>query len=122
LTKFSYAGGGLVVAVLQLGSSLFFIFLIFCVELSSKALQRSTTNYKNLFNPTPASVSAIPACEDGFYIKPDCYDFIWIGAQTPRLISLVDNIRQNNPNRPIPDTKVRMETASLQLFALALLC
>lgn len=93
--------------VLQLGSSLFFIFLIFCVELSSKALQRSTTNYKNLFNPTPASVSAIPACEDGFYIKPDCYDFIWIGAQTPRLISLVDNIRQNNPNRLIPDTKVK---------------
>lgn len=93
--------------VLQLGSSLFFIFLIFCVDLSSKALQRSTTNYKNLFNPVSTVVPGIPACEDGFFIKKGCYDFIWIGSSTPRLELLVTNIRKNNPNRPIPENKVR---------------
>jgi ABC-type multidrug transport system ATPase subunit len=93
--------------VLQLGSSLFFIFLIFCVDLSNKALQRSTTNYKNLFNPTPTMVPAIPACENGFYIKPVCLDFIWIGTQSPRLLQLVNNIRTNNPGREIPEGKVR---------------
>lgn len=102
------------VAVLQLGSSLFFIFLIFCVDLSSKALQRSTTNYKNLFNPVSTVVPGIPACEDGFFIKKGCYDFIWIGSSTPRLELLVTNIRKNNPNRPIPENKVRVEAIGSQ--------
>ncbi|CAM6024303.1 unnamed protein product [Sphagnum balticum] len=91
---------------LQLASSFFFIFLIFCVDQSDKARLSTTSSYKNLFAPQPKTVASIPACEDAFYIQLPCYDFIWSGSKSSRILSLVDNIMKNNPNRPIPDNKV----------------
>jgi hypothetical protein len=94
------------VTVLQLASSFFFIFLIFCVDQSDKARLSTTSSYKNLFAPQPKTVASIPACEDAFYIQLPCYDFIWSGSKSSRILSLVDNIMKNNPNRPIPENKV----------------
>jgi len=91
---------------LQLASSFFFIFLIFCVDQSDKARLSTTSSYKNLFAPQPKNVASIPACEDAYYIQLPCYDFIWSGSKSSRILSLVDNIMKNNPNRPIPDNKV----------------
>jgi hypothetical protein len=94
---------------LQLASSFFFIFLIFCVDQSDKARLSTTSSYKNLFAPQPKNVASIPACEDAYYIQLPCYDFIWSGSKSSRILSLVDNIMKNNPNRPIPDNKVKIK-------------
>jgi hypothetical protein len=96
------------VTVLQLASSFFFIFLIFCVDQSDKARLSTTSSYKNLFAPQPKTVASIPACEDAFDIQLPCYDFIWSGSKSSRILLLVDNIMKNNPNRPIPDNKVKI--------------
>ncbi len=93
-------------SVLQIGSSLFFIFLLFCVEKASDAQLSGTTAYKNLFEPQPQAVASIPACENAYFVVLPCYDFIWSGVTSPRIQSVVNNIMNNNPNRPIPSTKV----------------
>ncbi|KAH9540293.1 hypothetical protein CY35_15G104500 [Sphagnum magellanicum] len=92
--------------ILQIGSSLFFIFLLFCVEKASDAQLSGTTAYKNLFEPQPQAVASIPACENAYFVVLPCYDFIWSGVTSPRIQSVVNNIMNNNPNRPIPSTKV----------------
>ncbi|CAK9263325.1 unnamed protein product, partial [Sphagnum jensenii] len=93
--------------ILQIGSSLFFIFLLFCVEKADDAQLSGTTAYKNLFEPQPQAVASIPACENAYFVVLPCYDFIWSGATSPRIQSVVNNIMNNNPNRPIPSTKVQ---------------
>eukprot|EP00249_Psilotum_nudum_P021774 c28239_g1_i1 orf=514-3321(-) len=91
---------------LQLASSLIFIFLLFCVDESIKANRHSTTYYKNLLDPQPTVVPAIPPCETRFYIKTPCYDFIWSGNSSYNVSVIVNNIMKNNPGRPIPSSKV----------------
>ncbi|KAJ7195011.1 hypothetical protein O6H91_Y513100 [Diphasiastrum complanatum] len=91
---------------LQLASSFFFIFLIFAVDQAIKARQRTDTTYKNTFNPQPTIVPSIPTCETGYYIKSPCYDFLWSGNSSARISSIVTNIMNRNPGRPIPSAKV----------------
>lgn len=91
---------------LQLASSLFFVFLIFCVDQSINARRRTTTAFKNLYEPDPIAVTPIPACETGYYIKSPCYDFVWSGSASPKAATIVQNIMKNNPGRTIPSTKV----------------
>ncbi|KAH8940362.1 hypothetical protein BDL97_15G085100 [Sphagnum fallax] len=93
--------------ILQIGSSLFFIFLLFCVEKADDAQLSGTTAYKNLFEPQPQAIASIPACENAYFVVLPCYDFIWSGVTSPRIQSVVNNIMNNNPNRPIPSTKVQ---------------
>ncbi|CAM6104749.1 unnamed protein product [Calypogeia fissa] len=93
---------------LQLVASFFFIFLIFAVSEAITARNRITTGYKNLADPQPKPVTAIPQCEDGYYIKtngPGCWDFIYSPNTSTRINSIVDNIRSNNPGRAIPVSK-----------------
>eukprot|EP00850_Spirogloea_muscicola_P008456 SM000045S16201 [mRNA] locus=s45:178603:184208:+ [translate_table: standard] len=92
---------------LQLGSSLFFIFLIWAVGKAIDANNATDTSYKNLFTPGPEAVTPIPACEEGYFIRKPCYDFLWSGNGSALLASLVRNISLNNHGRPIDlQTKV----------------
>uniref|UniRef100_A0A0D6R137 ABC transporter domain-containing protein n=1 Tax=Araucaria cunninghamii TaxID=56994 RepID=A0A0D6R137_ARACU len=92
---------------LQLMSSFFFIFLIFCVDEAINARYTSTTTYRNLYDPKAEVVRGIPACEDGVGINPPCYDFLWSGNSSRALVAIVKNIMANNPGRPIPSAKVK---------------
>ncbi|KAK2663999.1 hypothetical protein Ddye_002573 [Dipteronia dyeriana] len=91
---------------LQLFSSLFFIFLIYCIQEAVKARFSSSTDFKTVRDPQPLLSIPIPPCEDKFFIKSPCYDFVWSGNQSTRVQRIVDNIMQNNPGRVIPSTKV----------------
>lgn len=94
---------------LQLVSSLFFIFLIFAVDQAIKAQTRNTTGFKNLFDPQPEEVTAIPPCEDGFFIKTDgigCWDFFYTPTGNADIERIVSAMKRNNPLRVIPDNKV----------------
>ncbi|MCO5597008.1 hypothetical protein L7F22_051080 [Adiantum nelumboides] len=90
----------------QLFSSLVFIFLIFCVDRAVTARRKNTSGFSNLVDPESKFVTAIPACETGYYIKTPCYDFIWSGSGISRASTIVENIRNNNPGRLIPASKV----------------
>ncbi|XP_068647443.1 ABC transporter A family member 2-like [Aristolochia californica] len=91
----------------QLFSSLFFIFLIFCIDKAIDSRYSTTTSYQNVFDPEPLVSPPIPPCEDKFFVKLPCYDFAWSGDSSLRIRSIVRRIMENNPGREIPDSKVK---------------
>ncbi|KAF6159975.1 hypothetical protein GIB67_033059 [Kingdonia uniflora] len=92
---------------LQLFSSFFFIFLIFCIDKAISARFSTTTSFKNVFDPKALIDSPIPACEDKFYVKLPCFDFAWSGKKSAKIDAIVERIRLNNPGRIIPVNKVK---------------
>ncbi|KAF9605783.1 hypothetical protein IFM89_018449 [Coptis chinensis] len=91
---------------LQIFSSFFFIFLIFAIDKAINSSLSSTTSYKNIPDPKPLVFPPIPPCEDKFFIKRPCFDFVYSGSGR-RIESIVERIRLNNPGRVIPADKVR---------------
>ncbi|XP_058195603.1 ABC transporter A family member 2-like isoform X2 [Rhododendron vialii] len=91
---------------LQLFSSLFFIFGLFCIQKSLKVQFATTTTYDDVPDPKPLVSPPIPPCEDKFYVKLPCFDFVWSGNDSSRIASIVSSIMANNPGRPIPSDKV----------------
>ncbi|KAF3436036.1 hypothetical protein FNV43_RR23128 [Rhamnella rubrinervis] len=90
---------------LQLFSSFFFIFLIFCIQ---KAIDsRHASNNKSVTDPQPVVAHPIPPCEDKFYVRLPCFDFVWSGNESARIRKIVGAIMANNPGRPIPSSKVK---------------
>ncbi|EOY21765.1 ABC transporter A family member 2 isoform 2, partial [Theobroma cacao] len=92
---------------LQLFSSLFFVFLIFCIQKSTDARNANSTAYEVLRDPKPLVAPAIPPCEDKFFVKLPCFDFVWSGNESQTFDRIVRAIRENNPGRPIPESKVK---------------
>lgn len=92
---------------LQLFSSFFFILVIFCIEEAMKASEASSSAYKNVTDPTLLFSPPILPCEDKFFVKLPCYDFLWSGNDSRRVTDIVSAIMANNPGRPIPTNKVR---------------
>ncbi|XP_077245815.1 ABC transporter A family member 2-like [Tasmannia lanceolata] len=92
---------------LQLFSSLFFIFLIFCIEKAVNSRLSSTTSYDNIFDPEALISPPIPPCEDKFLIRVPCFDFVWSGNSNARIGTIVRRIMANNPGRAIPSSKVK---------------
>ncbi|XP_020104901.1 ABC transporter A family member 2-like [Ananas comosus] len=93
-------------AFLQLFSSLFFIFLIFCIDRAVRSRFASTTAYKNVYDPEAVVSPPIPPCEDKFFTKVPCFDFAWSGNSSARVATIVAAIMRNNPGRSIPSDKV----------------
>ncbi|TXG50443.1 hypothetical protein EZV62_022967 [Acer yangbiense] len=91
---------------LQLFSSFFFIFLIYCIQEAVKARFSESTDFKSIRDPQPLLFIPIPPCEDKFFIKFPCYDFVWSGNQSTKVQRVVDSILKNNPGRVIPSSKV----------------
>ncbi|EOA12028.1 hypothetical protein CARUB_v10008037mg, partial [Capsella rubella] len=92
---------------LQLFSSFVFILLIFCIEEAMKASEASSTAYKNVTDPTLLVSPPILPCEEKFFVKLPCYDFVWSGNHSRRLADIASAIMANNPGRPIPTNKVQ---------------
>ncbi|KAG2311511.1 hypothetical protein Bca52824_023068 [Brassica carinata] len=92
---------------LQLFASFFFILLIFCIQEAMEKSFSSSTALKTVTDPTALISPPIPPCEDKFFVKLPCFDFVWSGNDTQRVRDIVDAIRANNPGRPIPEDKVR---------------
>ena len=74
---------------LQLFSSFFFIFLIYAIQEAIQASFDSSTNYDDVFDPKAVSWYPIPPCEDKFFVKLPCYDFVWSGNDNDRIRSLL---------------------------------
>lgn len=91
----------------QLFSSLFFIFLIYAIQQAIEASFDSSTTFQDVFHPEAVTWYPIPPCEDKFFVKLPCYDFVWSGNDNERVRSIVSRIMLNNPGRLIPTSKVR---------------
>lgn len=91
---------------LQLFSSFFFILLLFGIKKSEEVRNRDSSYAKDLRDPQPLVMPPIPPCEDKFFIKKPCYDFIWSGKRSKTIGDIVKKIMANNPGRPIPPNKV----------------
>ncbi|KAJ6374152.1 hypothetical protein OIU78_029789 [Salix suchowensis] len=92
---------------LQLFSSFFFMFLLFGIEKATESRTKSTTGFKTVTNPQPMWEPPIPPCEDKFYVKMPCFDFVWSGNDSTRISNIVTAIMNNNPNRQIRPDKVK---------------
>ncbi|XP_022843392.1 ABC transporter A family member 2-like [Olea europaea var. sylvestris] len=92
---------------LQLFSSLFFIFIIFCIQKAFDSRYSSSSSFKSINDPEPLIFPAIPPCEEKFYSKLPCFDFVWSGNDSARIGEIVRRIRENNPGRSIPSDKVQ---------------
>ena len=91
---------------LQLFSSFFFIFLIFCIQEAIRARFASSTDFQSVTDPAALVSPPIPPCENKFYVKLPCYDFVWSGNDNAVARGIAAKIMANNPGRPIPQTKV----------------
>ncbi|XP_027126461.2 ABC transporter A family member 2-like isoform X2 [Coffea arabica] len=91
----------------QLFSSLFFMFLIFVIQKAIESRYSSSTSFTDVFDPTPLVFSPIPPCEEKYFVKLPCFDFVWSGNDSRRIREIVDRILVNNPGRPIPSTKIQ---------------
>ncbi|KAK7836996.1 abc transporter a family member 2 [Quercus suber] len=80
---------------LQLFSSFFFIFLIFCIQKAIQARFASSTAFQRVTDPATLVSPPIPPCEDKFYVKIPCYDFV-MSFRTP---SDVDTWLMSDPMR-----------------------
>ncbi|CAN1138754.1 ABC transporter A family member 2 [Linum perenne] len=92
---------------LQLFSSFFFILLLFCIQKAMNSSVDYTTAYSTIRNPATAVSPAIPPCEDKFFIRTPCFDFLWSGKDSVSIARIVRAIMANNPGRPISDVKVK---------------
>ncbi|TYJ98618.1 ABC transporter A family member 2 [Cucumis melo var. makuwa] len=92
--------------VLHLFSSLFFIFLIFCIQKAIESRYSSSTALNDVPNPELQPNPSIPPCEDKYFIKLPCYDFVYSGGSSPKVRSIVSAIMAKNPGRSIPASKV----------------
>uniref|UniRef100_A0A7C9D1C4 Adenosinetriphosphatase n=1 Tax=Opuntia streptacantha TaxID=393608 RepID=A0A7C9D1C4_OPUST len=99
---------------LQVFSSLVFIFLMFCIQRAIEAQFTETTYYENVLDPKPLASPPIPPCEDKFFIKVPCYDFLYSGNSSSIVNRIVARIMANNPGRPIPRAKVQFITTDFQ--------
>ncbi|GFP99357.1 ABC transporter a family member 2 [Phtheirospermum japonicum] len=95
---------------LQLFSSLFFILLIFLIQKAIESSYSSSSSFERVTDPQPLVAPPIPPCEDKFYTRLPCFDFVWSGNSSARITEIVRRIRENNPGRPIPAEKVRAFT------------
>ncbi|KAL1317961.1 hypothetical protein HN51_070199 [Arachis hypogaea] len=93
--------------LLQVLSPLFFMFLIFAIDKAIKAQYSNTTYYKSVPEPPLRPSPSIPPCENKFFVKLPCYDFVWSGDRNPRIRTIVEAIMNNNPGRTIPPSKVK---------------
>ncbi|KAG2241869.1 hypothetical protein Bca52824_096289 [Brassica carinata] len=91
---------------LQLFSSFFFIFVIFCIEEAMKASKASSSAYKNVTDPTLLFSPPILPCEDKFFVKLPCYDFVWSGNNSRRVTDIVSAIMANNPGDQFRPTRL----------------
>ncbi|KAG8379146.1 hypothetical protein BUALT_Bualt07G0057800 [Buddleja alternifolia] len=90
---------------LQLFSSLFFIFLIFCIQRAVESRFSSSSSFDNEIDPKPLVAPPIPPCEEKYYTRLPCFDFVWSGSDSARIRDIVRRIRENNPGRLIPEGK-----------------
>ena len=90
----------------QLFASFFFVFIIFCTQEAAIARYSYSTSHKTLMDPQPLVSPLIPPCEDKYFMKLPCFDFVWSGNGSARIQKIVGAIMANNPGRPIPHSKV----------------
>ncbi|KAJ8764040.1 hypothetical protein K2173_004931 [Erythroxylum novogranatense] len=91
---------------LQIFSSFFFILLLFCINKATMSRNSKDTADDKVTDPKPLLSPPIPPCEQKFFARTPCFDFIWSGNDTSRFHTLVRSIMDNNPGRPIPANKV----------------
>ncbi len=99
-------GRNLTSTLLRIFSPLFFMFLLWLLDIAFRTDNQNLPAY--LDNPSPEVIEAsgIPSCADDFYINPPCWDFLYSPNTSTVARELVDSMRINNPGRPIDEESI----------------
>ncbi|XP_019103124.1 ABC transporter A family member 2 isoform X4 [Beta vulgaris subsp. vulgaris] len=103
--------------IIQLFSSLIFIFLMFSIQKAIETQFKNTTYYDTVLDPTSIIFPSISPCEDKFFVKLPCFDFVYSGNSSNNVNRIVSSIMANNPGRPIPASKVQSFTTEADVDA-----
>ncbi|KAL0440635.1 UNVERIFIED_CONTAM: ABC transporter A family member 2 [Sesamum radiatum] len=79
---------------------------IFCIQKAVQSRYGSSSSFESDTDPKALVAPPIPPCENKYYTKLPCFDFVWSGNDSARIGDIVRRIRENNPGRPIPEDKV----------------
>ncbi|GAB4824042.1 hypothetical protein N2152v2_011088 [Parachlorella kessleri] len=90
--------------LLRLFSPLFFMFLLWLVNIAVKADNPNEPVFSNNPYPDVDVVAPIPECSTDTFVRLPCWDFFYTPNNSSTVQGIVDSIRANNPGRPIsPD-------------------
>ncbi|KAE8693904.1 hypothetical protein F3Y22_tig00110788pilonHSYRG00077 [Hibiscus syriacus] len=109
---------------IQLFSSLFFIFLLFGIDRATHAQNGNTTTYEDIRDPKPLVAPAIPPCEDKYFVKLPCYNFVWSGNES-RAVDRITNStamsRRGQYEDPILKFQIPLQVAAEREIARSLI-
>jgi hypothetical protein len=92
--------------LLRLAAPLFFMALLWLLDLAVRATAPGLSTFENLPTPAVDAIGPIPPCADDFFARSPCYDFFYTPADSARAAALADAVRARNPGRPIPPEAV----------------
>lgn len=88
--------------LLRIFSPLFFMFLLYIVNLAIRSDAPDLDAFVNNPDPQVDVVSPIPPCTADSFARLPCVDFIYTPIGNSAIDIIVEGIRANNPGRPIP--------------------
>jgi hypothetical protein len=92
--------------LLRLAAPLFFMALLWLLDLAVRATAPGLSTFENLPTPAVDAIGPIPPCADDFFARDPCYDFFFTPSGSARAAALADAVRARNPGRPIPPEAV----------------
>ena len=92
--------------VMRILSPLFFMFLLWLLDLAFRSNNANISSYEDLKSPEVFQVGGVPSCADDVFIESPCWDFVYSPNTSEVANRIVDAMRKNNPGREIPRESV----------------
>jgi len=92
--------------LLRIFSPLFFMFLLWLLDLAFRTDNQNISAFTTQENPEVFPVGGVPACEDDLYISQPCWDFLYSPNTSEVANTIVRNMMARNPGRPISPERV----------------
>lgn len=99
-------GRNLQATLLRVFSPLVFMFLLWLLDIAFRTDNQNISAFTENTNPTVYPAGGVPSCADDMFINSPCWDFLYSPNTSAVAREIVDNMRKNNPSRPISEDSV----------------
>ena len=99
-------GRNIQATLLRVLSPLVFMFLLWLLDIAFRTDNQNISAFTENTNPTVYPAGGVPSCADDMFINSPCWDFLYSPNTSAVAREIVDNMRKNNPSRPISEDSV----------------
>ena len=99
-------GRNLQATLLRIFSPLVFMFLLWLLDIAFRTDNQNISAFSENTDPTVYPAGGVPSCADDMFINSPCWDFLYSPNTSAVAREIVDNMRKNNPSRPISEDSV----------------